>query len=143
MIFCLLNPTFPLDAYQVVLLEEFKKNDVHVYFKSSPPSNSPGGTLLEQMQGMFAEYERAQITERTRRGKNHKARNGCVNVLTKAPYGYRYICASTSQQAYYEVIEREMLNLSWSFDHRMIDGEAAAHISSHLCKLLQNPASLL
>lgn len=38
---------------------------------------------------MIAEYERAQIIERSRRGKRHKAREGCVSVLSGAPYGYR------------------------------------------------------
>lgn len=42
-----------------------------------------------------------------------------------------------------ELVIRDVLNLSWSFDHRIIDGEAAAHISQTLCGLLENPAALL
>jgi pyruvate dehydrogenase E2 component (dihydrolipoamide acetyltransferase)/2-oxoisovalerate dehydrogenase E2 component (dihydrolipoyl transacylase) len=42
-----------------------------------------------------------------------------------------------------EVVIRDIMNLSWSFDHRVIDGEAAAHISQYFCSLLQNPATLL
>ena len=38
---------------------------------------------------MMAEYERAKIIERHRRGKLHAARAGVVNVLGGAPYGYR------------------------------------------------------
>jgi len=38
-----------------------------------------------QWQGMIAEYERAQIAERSRRGKRHKAQQGVVNVLSAAP----------------------------------------------------------
>jgi site-specific DNA recombinase len=38
---------------------------------------------------MMAEYERAKIMERHRRGKLHAARSGSVNVLGGAPYGYR------------------------------------------------------
>jgi site-specific DNA recombinase len=94
-------------AYQVLLIEEFKKSGAQVFFKSSPPSNTPGETLLEQMQGMFAEYERAQITERTRRGKIHKARNGSLSVFGKAPYGYRYISASMVLPAYFEIVDHE------------------------------------
>ncbi len=52
---------------------------------------SPEEDLLLQMQGMFAEYERAKIMERSRRGKRHAATRGSVNVLSNAPYGYRYI----------------------------------------------------
>ncbi len=42
-----------------------------------------------------------------------------------------------------EIVIRDIMNLSWSFDHRVIDGEAAAHISQYFCSLLQNPATLL
>jgi hypothetical protein len=38
-----------------------------------------------------AEYERAKILERSRRGRRHAARSGLVNAFTTAPYGYRYI----------------------------------------------------
>jgi len=40
---------------------------------------------------MIAEYERAQILERSRRGKRHRAHSGEVSVMSGAPYGYRYI----------------------------------------------------
>lgn len=41
------------------------------------------------------------------------------------------------------VVIRDVLNLSWSFDHRVIDGDQAATISHYLSNLLQNPAALL
>lgn len=43
------------------------------------------------MQGMIAEYERAQITERTRRGKLEKARRGEYMPWAFHCYGYRYL----------------------------------------------------
>ena len=46
---------------------------------------------MRQFQGMIAEYERAQIRERTRRGKLHRARTGHQAVMSGAPYGYRYV----------------------------------------------------
>ena len=52
---------------------------------------SPEDDLLLQVQGMVAEYERAKILERSRRGKRHGAQAGVVSVLSGAPYGYRYI----------------------------------------------------
>jgi len=62
---------------------------------------------LVQFQGMIAEYERAQIAERSRRGKRHKAQQGLINVLSGAPYGYRYVRKMESSSAYFEVIEAE------------------------------------
>ena len=56
---------------------------------------------------MIAEYERAQILERSRRGKRHRARQGEISVLSGAPYGYRYVRKSDDAAAYYEVIEAE------------------------------------
>jgi hypothetical protein len=37
--------------------------------------------------------------ERYRRGKAHRARTGSVNVLSGAPFGYRYVCAIDADQA--------------------------------------------
>ena len=56
---------------------------------------------------MIAEYERAQILERSRRGKRHRARPGEISVLSGAPYGYRYIRKTDEAPAAYEVIEAE------------------------------------
>jgi site-specific DNA recombinase len=56
---------------------------------------------------MLAEYERAQIAERSRRGKRHRAQQGSINVLSGAPYGYRYIKKTDTSAAYYQVIEAE------------------------------------
>lgn len=94
-------------AYQVLLMEEFARQGVDTVFIKSPPVTTPEEQLLVQFQGMIAEYERAQIAERTRRGKKHRAKNGAINVLSGAPYGYRYIKKSDTSAAYYEVIEEE------------------------------------
>ena len=77
-------------AYQVLLVEEFTRDGVDVLFIRAPTAQTPEEELLLQFQGMIAEYERAQIAERTRRGKRHRAKTGSVNVLSGAPYGYRY-----------------------------------------------------
>jgi site-specific DNA recombinase len=62
-------------AYQVVLLEELAKHEVEVVFLNHDArADSPEGELLLQMQGMFAEYERAKILERSRRGRRRTFR---------------------------------------------------------------------
>jgi site-specific DNA recombinase len=94
-------------AYQVLLVEEFARCGVSMIFLKSPAGQTPEDQLLVQFQGMIAEYERAQIAERSRRGKRHKAQHGIVNVLSGAPYGYRYVKKSENAQAYYEVLEAE------------------------------------
>ena len=56
-------------AYQVLLIDELKKAGVEVVFLNHAIDKTPEGELLLQMQGMIAEYERAKILERSRRGK--------------------------------------------------------------------------
>jgi site-specific DNA recombinase len=58
------------------------------------------------MQGMIAEYERAKIIERNRRGKIHRARRS-VNVLSGAPYGYFFVRKSDHEPSRYEILESE------------------------------------
>ncbi len=57
---------------------------------------------------MIAEYARAKIIERPRRGKRHAARSGVVNVLSGAPYGYCYVTKyAGGGQARYELVPDE------------------------------------
>ncbi len=94
-------------AYQVLLIEEFARQGVETTFVKAPRTETPEDQLVVQFQGMIAEYERAQIAERSRRGKRHHARAGSVNVLSGAPYGYRYVRKTEAAGAYYEIIEAE------------------------------------
>src|SRR6202035_4743307 len=75
-------------AYQVLLAEELSRCGVELVFLKSPAGASPEDQLLVQFQGMIAEYERAQIAERSRRGKRHRAQQGIVNDPSGTPYGY-------------------------------------------------------
>lgn len=94
-------------AYQILLVEEFARHGVETVFVKSPKSATAEDQLLLQFQGMIAEYERAQILERSRRGKRHRARQGEVSVLSGAPYGYRYIRKTDEAAAYYQIIDSE------------------------------------
>ncbi len=92
-------------AHQILLLEELRGWGVEVVFLNHEVRDSPEGQLLLQVQGIVAEYERAQILERSRRGKLHAARHGSINVLTRAGYGYRYVSAGrTGLPAAYEIV---------------------------------------
>src|SRR5690606_18097910 len=74
-------------AYQVMLKEELDHLEIKLEFLNHAIDESPEGQMLFQMQGMFAEYERAKIAERTRRGRRYKAEQG-EYMGGKAPYGY-------------------------------------------------------
>jgi site-specific DNA recombinase len=93
-------------AHQVLLLEEFAHAGTQVIFLNRPIGSTPEDSLLLQLQGMFAEYERAKVLERSRRGKRHRAQTGAVSVLSRAPFGYRYITREAGGgEARYEIDE--------------------------------------
>src|SRR5690242_11980318 len=77
-------------AYQILLIEEFARHGVETLFVKAAQGDSAEDQLLLQFQGLIAEYERAQILERSRRGKRHRAHSGEISVLSGAPYGYCY-----------------------------------------------------
>jgi site-specific DNA recombinase len=104
-------------AYQVLLIEEFARNNVETLFVRAPQTATPEDQLLLQFQGMIAEYERAQILERSRRGKRHRALQGVINVLSGAPYGYRYIRKSEHASASYAIIEAEAAVVRMVYEH--------------------------
>ena len=103
-------------AYQVLLAEELARCGVELIFLRAPSGATAEDQLLVQFQGMIAEYERAQIAERSRRGKRHRAQQGSINVLSGAPYGYRYVKKTDTSAAYYEVVESEAEVVRLIFD---------------------------
>jgi site-specific DNA recombinase len=79
------------DAHQWFLIEALSKLHIQVLFLHNPCGDPPQGTRLPQMQGMIAEYERAQMLERPRRGRLEKARRGASIPWADHGYGYRYL----------------------------------------------------
>lgn len=122
-------------AYQVLLTEELARQGVEVVFIKSPHSETPEGQLLLQFQGMIAEYERAQIQERTRRGKIHRAKQGQVSVMSGAPYGYRYIKKRDGLPAHYEVNESETEVVRSVYELYTVTGLSMGAISRRLTEL--------
>jgi len=115
-------------AYQALLIDEFARAGTEVRFVNGPRGETPEDELLIQFQGMIAEYERAQIAERTRRGKTHRARAGVVNVLGGAPYGYRYVRRSEDAEARYEIIEAQAAVVRALFRRYVDDNVAIAEL---------------
>jgi len=120
-------------AYQALLVEEFARCGVRVEFvKNGARGDSPEDQLLVQFQGMFAEYEKAQLMERYRRGKAYRARSGSVNVLGGAPFGYRYVRKTPEAGARYEIIEHEAVLVAEMFRRYADDGATIADLARWL-----------
>jgi site-specific DNA recombinase len=95
-------------VHQVLLLEELARAGVRVEFLTQDNQHTPEDELLLQVQGVIAEYERAKITERARRGRRHAARRGLVSAVPGAPYGYRYQRPGpTGEPARYDLLPEE------------------------------------
>ena len=119
-------------AYQALLIEEFARAGTRVEFVNGPRGDSPEDQLLVQFQGMFAEYEKAQILERYRRGKAHRAKSGSVNVLSGAPFGYRYVRKTEHIGAAYEIVEHEAVLVAELFRRYADDGASIAELTRWL-----------
>ena len=94
-------------AYQVLVIDEFRRAGCEAVFLNHAFGASPEQQMLLQMQGVFAEYERALITERTRRGRLFWARQGRVNWGGTPTYGYRLLRRTETGPQQLAVEERE------------------------------------
>src|SRR2546427_550233 len=94
-------------AYQILITDELARHGVQVQYLDAPPfRDDPEATLLVQVQGVIAEYEKAKIAERNRRGRLFRARAGEI-VYRLVPYGYRRIRRGAAGPAHLEVCEPE------------------------------------
>src|SRR5882762_4591067 len=119
-------------AYQILVIEEFAHHGVETVFVKSPQGDSAEDQLLVQFQGMIAEYERAQILERSRRGKRHRAQAGEVSVMSGAPYGYRYIRKTDEVPAAYVVDEAETRVVRRVYEMYTVEGLSIGEITRRL-----------
>src|SRR6267378_601839 len=119
-------------AYQALLIEELARCGTLVEFVKGPRGDTPEDQLLVQFQGMFAEYEKAQLMERYRRGKAHRARCGSVNVLSGAPFGYRYVRKTDLAGALYEIVDHEAVIAAELFRRYTDDGASIADLTRWL-----------
>jgi site-specific DNA recombinase len=125
-------------AYQVLIIDEFQRLGVEIVFLNRAIGLSPEDDLLLQVQGMVAEYERAKILERSRRGKRHAAHDGRVSVLSGAPYGYHYIGKHEGGGvARYAIDETEAsvvrLMFQWIGRERLSIGEVCRRLRQQDC----------
>ena len=119
-------------AYQILLIEELARNGVETLFVKSPQGSSAEDQLLVQFQGMIAEYERAQILERSRRGKRHRAHSGEVSVMSGAPYGYRYVRKTDEAPAAYAVLEAEARVVERIYEMYTVEGLSIGEITRRI-----------
>lgn len=77
-------------VHLMVLVDEFERHGIELNFVTQSMGQSPEDRMLFGMKGIFAEYERIKLLERTARGKLRKAREG-KQPGGQPPYGYKLI----------------------------------------------------
>jgi site-specific DNA recombinase len=119
-------------VWQQVVKADLERCGCQLQFLQRPISDKPEDQLLLQVQGMFAEYERAQIAERMRRGKLRKARAGQMLIWATAPYGYRYIRGQNGQPGWPEIEASEAEVVRQMFHWLVEDSISARQITKRL-----------
>jgi site-specific DNA recombinase len=77
-------------AYHYLLRREFEEHGTKIRALNDRGDDSPEGELTDGILDQLGKYERAKISERSRRGKLQKAREGKVLAVHRPPYGFRY-----------------------------------------------------
>lgn len=92
---------------QELIIDELESQSIEILFLQEPKVENDEDRVLQGMKGLFAEYERVKTTERTRRGRLHRARKGLV-VGHEALYGYKYMRPNHDEEnRWFEVDEKE------------------------------------
>ncbi len=119
-----------------LLKEELTKAGIKIKYLNRPESkDTPEDKLLENVQGVIAEYEKAKILERTRRGRLHKAQSGFV-IGGWAPYGYKYVLGDRNKKehGHYEVVPEEARVVKLIFRMLVYDGLSVRGITKELVR---------
>ena len=119
-------------AYQVLILDELARLGVAVRFADAPglDQDDPQARLLTQVQGVIAEYERAKIGERYRRGKLFRSRAGEV-ISRKAPTATGASPAAPAAPRTWEIFEPEA-----AVARRIFAARAAGTTIRQICRQL-------
>lgn len=126
-------------SYQELVLDELREAGIEVLFVTTSAPKSEEDKILYGVKGLFAQYERAKITERFRIGKIRKVRDG--NILTTvAPYGYTYILNQKipnqpKKHGYYVINEDEARVVRMIFGWVANDGLTIRKVVTELQKL--------
>lgn len=115
-------------AYQVLIEEEFIRAGVVVEFVMGQYEDSDEGRLQKQIKGVIAEYEKAKILERSKRGKRGKAKSGFVLTGARPPYGYKV--KSEPHKAWLEIDEEEAPIVRTIFDWYVNGDETGSPMSA-------------
>jgi site-specific DNA recombinase len=115
-------------AYHYLLRREFEEHGTKIRAMNDRGDESPEGELTDGILDQLAKYERAKITERSRRGKLRKAREGKVVAGHTPNYGFRYNASRDG----YEVDEEKMAVVRRIFRMVAVEGVSTHGVAKAL-----------
>lgn len=115
-------------VHLMVLADEFEKREVQLNFVTQSMGQTPEEKMLFGMKGVFSEYERTKLLERTGRGKLRKAREG-KQPGGQPPYGYKLV------EGKHVIEPKEAEIVRMVFDWLVKDGMKLAAIQRRLIRL--------
>ncbi|MDP3997661.1 MAG: recombinase family protein [bacterium] len=89
-----------------VIVRELADYDVKLVTLHDPPSDTPEQKVMQMMSGVFHHYERVKILERTRRGRERKAKEKTL-MSGQALYGYDRIAKIEETPAHWAINKYE------------------------------------
>lgn len=110
----------------MVLADEFERQDVQLHFVTQSMGQTPEDKMLFGMKGLFAEYERTKLLERTMRGKLRKASQDGRQPGGRSLYGYSLI------DGRHTILEEEAEVVRMVFDWLANDGLTLRSIQKKL-----------
>jgi site-specific DNA recombinase len=116
---------------QALILEEMERFGVKTIFLEGGAADDPLSKLMHQITGAVAEFERAKITERNRRGRLYRARCGEI-VCWKVPFGYVRIPRRDGVAAHMEIQQDKAAVVRRIFDIYVKQGLTVRQIAKQL-----------
>jgi site-specific DNA recombinase len=107
-------------AYHYLLRREFEEYGTKLKALNDRGDDSPEGELTDGILDQLAKFERAKTTERSRRGKLRKARQGKIVAGHRPHYGFEYNTAKDN----YVVNEEEMCVIRRIFRKVGVEGSS-------------------
>ena len=86
-------------AHQTIIIGELLNRGKQITIGGKDYQQNPENKMTLQMLGVFSEYERAKIIERTTRGRLHRLRMGEMSSTGHRIYGYHYVKKTTTSPA--------------------------------------------
>ncbi|MEP7284323.1 MAG: recombinase family protein [Chloroflexota bacterium] len=103
-------------AIQIILETEFAKQGVRVEYALAYYEDSPEGRIRKHIQSVIADYEREKFLQRSKRGKEARAKSGSINPSSVTLYGYKYTPDPNGHKGSYEVVDFEARIVAQVFD---------------------------